>query len=51
MKYIVWIVEKRDGKWEPNGEGPLSQATAHRISRETARLCWAIKVLPVGRKP
>ena len=50
MKYIVWIIEKRGGIWEENGEGPLTLKTAKRIARETPG-CHAVKVLPVGREP
>jgi hypothetical protein len=47
MKYIVWV--KEDGKWEENGDGPLTEIQANRISREIAKECGCrTRVLPVG---
>lgn len=50
MKYIVWV--KEDGKWEENGDGPLTEIQANRISREIAKECGCrTRVLPVGVSP
>lgn len=50
MKYIVWV--KEDGKWEENGDGPLTEIQANRISREIAKECGCrTRVLPVGATP
>lgn len=47
MKYIVWIRE--DGQWVEQGDGPLTEKQAARISREIRQDCGcAVKVLPVG---
>jgi hypothetical protein len=50
MKYIVWVREK--GRWEPNGDGPLTQKQAERIAKEIRQECNVpTKVLPVGQEP
>ena len=37
MKYIVEV--KENGKWEPNGDGPMSEKTAIRVAREIEKGC------------
>jgi hypothetical protein len=50
MKYVVWV--KEFGKWELNGEGPLTLKQAERIARETRRDCGVpTRVLPEGEVP
>lgn len=48
--YIVWV--KEDGRWEPNGEGPLTLKQAERIAKETRQDTGVpTQVLPVGQEP
>ena len=51
MKHLVWLKETADARWEPNGDGPLSEKTAQRIAREIRHLTAATRVLPVGTDP
>lgn len=50
MKYIVWV--KDDGRWQEQGDGPLTKKEAERIAGEIRRECRCpAKVLPVGMEP
>ena len=51
MKHLVWLKETADARWEPNGDGPLSEKTAQRLAREIRHLTAATRVLPVGTEP
>jgi len=64
-KYIIWIKDKLEFKygepehypdnwnpaWVEQGDGPLTQKQASRISREIGHLVHSLKILPVGNKP
>lgn len=46
-KFIVWV--KEGGRWEPNGDGPMSGKDAQRVAKEIKRYCGCpAKVLPAG---
>jgi hypothetical protein len=46
-KYIVWVKDRSDSEWEPNGDGPMTQKDADRVVRELRGTCRA-RALPVG---
>jgi len=50
-KYIVWVVQEKGDRPEPNGDGSVSFAAAQRISREIRSLCHRVHVAPVGWQP
>jgi hypothetical protein len=51
MKYLVWVIERAGGRWEPNGDGELTMKQAERIVKEIRSLCFAVRVRPVGYGP
>lgn len=51
QKFVVWIKETRESRWEEQGDGALPPATATRIAREIAHLVWAVRVKPEGITP
>lgn len=49
-KFVVWV--KENDKWEEQGDGELSQATAERIAKEVRHDCGCrTQVLPAGQQP
>ena len=50
MKFIVWV--RVDGRWEEQGDGPLTAKQAERIAREIKKDCHCFtKILPEGVEP